>query len=31
MTKVVMLDAGMRRNQTYEEVLDYIQTDPDKN
>ena len=30
MAKVAMMTSGLTRRQTYEEVLDYIENDPDK-
>ena len=30
MAKVAMMTEGLRRKPTYEEVLDYIEYDPDK-
>ena len=30
MAKVAMLTDGLKRRQTYEEVVEYIETDPDK-
>jgi len=30
MAKVVMMESGLRRKQTYEEIIDYIQNDKDK-
>ena len=30
MAKVAMMESGLRRKQTYEEIIDYIETDPDK-
>ena len=30
MAKVAMMDNGLRRRQTFEEVIDYIEKDPDK-
>ena len=30
MAKVAMMTSGLTRRQTYEEVLDYINNDPDK-
>ena len=30
MAKVAMMESGLRRKQTYEEIIDYIENDPDK-
>ena len=30
MAKVAMMTSGLTRRQTYEEVLDYIESDPDR-
>ena len=30
MAKVAMMESGLRRKQTYEEIIDYIQNDQDK-
>ena len=30
MAKVAMMSSGLRRKPTYEEVIDYIENDPDK-
>ena len=30
MAKVAMMENGLRRKQTYEEIIDYIENDPDK-
>ena len=30
MAKVTMMESGLRRKQTYEEIIDYIQNDQDK-
>ena len=30
MENVAMMSSGLRRKPTYEEVIDYIETDPDK-
>ena len=30
MAKVAMMESGLRRKQTYEDIIDYIENDPDK-
>ena len=30
MAQVAMMESGLRRKQTYEEIIDYIENDPDK-
>ena len=30
MATVAMMESGLRRKQTYEEIIDYIENDPDK-
>ena len=30
MAKVAMMESGLRRKQTYEEIIDYIENDPDR-
>ena len=30
MAKVAVMESGLRRKQTYEEMTDYIENDPDK-